>query len=88
MDPLEVQQFVPTPQNNEGMLPSKPSSITCTNIFEDIWIAHINLGYLRTSYRVQIPKFHTLGSKQGIEVELYEHIRTTSMLQLATKYSV
>jgi hypothetical protein len=27
-DPPEVQQFVPSPQKNEGMLPSKPISAT------------------------------------------------------------
>jgi hypothetical protein len=26
--PLEVQQFVPSPQNNEGMLPLRPSFAT------------------------------------------------------------
>jgi hypothetical protein len=88
LDPLEVQQSIPTPLNNEGMLPSRSSSITCTNIFGEIWTTHINLGSLGTSSRGQTPRFHTPRSEQGIETKLDEHIRTTSVFQQATEYSV
>jgi hypothetical protein len=36
LDSPKVQQSIPIPQNNEGMLPSKPSSTTGTNIFGEI----------------------------------------------------
>jgi hypothetical protein len=44
-----VQQFVLVPQNNEGMLPSRPSSAVGTNIFREIWIAHRSLSSLGIS---------------------------------------
>jgi hypothetical protein len=36
LDPLKVQQSILVPQNNEGMLLSKPSSTTSTNVFGEI----------------------------------------------------
>jgi len=49
LDPPEVQQSIPIPQNNEGMLPSRPSSTIGTNIFGEIWIACRSLGSSNTS---------------------------------------
>jgi hypothetical protein len=49
LDPPEVQQSIPVPQNNEGMLSSRSSSTTCTNVFREIWIAHKSLGPSSTS---------------------------------------
>jgi hypothetical protein len=45
-----VQQFVLVPQNNEGMLLSRPSSTIGTNIFREIWTTH-SLGSLGISSR-------------------------------------
>ncbi len=39
----KVQQSIPTPKNNEGMLLSRPNFKTCTNAFGEIWITHISL---------------------------------------------
>jgi hypothetical protein len=61
LDPPEVQQFIPIPQNNEGMLPSRPSSTIGTNIFGEIWITHRSLGSSNTSSMGEAPRFHTLG---------------------------
>jgi hypothetical protein len=36
MDPPEVQQYVQVPQNNEGMLPLRPSFAISTNVFGNI----------------------------------------------------
>jgi hypothetical protein len=44
VDPPEVQQVVPIPQNNEGMLPSSPSSIIGTKVFREIWTTQKSLG--------------------------------------------
>ncbi len=82
-----MQQSAPIPQNNEDMLPSRPSSAIGTNIFGDIWISHKILGYFDISSRGQTPRFHTLRSIQGLEVEMDEHRRTTNMFQHATKYN-
>jgi hypothetical protein len=85
LDPLEVQQCVPSLQkNNEGMLPSKPSFTTSTNVFGEIWIAHKNLGSSCTSSKGQTPRFHTPGFVQGIEAKLDEHKRVASMFQQVT----
>jgi len=82
-----VQQYALIPQNNEDMLPSRPSFAIGTNIFGDIWISHKSLDYFDISSRGQTPRFHTLGSIQGLEIEMDEHRRTTSMFQHATKYN-
>jgi hypothetical protein len=66
-DPLEVQQYVPPPHNNEGMLPSKPSFATCMNVLGEILTTHKSLGSLGTTSRDQTPRFHTPGSMQGIK---------------------
>jgi hypothetical protein len=85
LDPLEVQQCVPSLQkNNEGMLPSKPSFTTSTNVFGEIWIAHKNLGSSCTSSKGQTPRFHTPRFVQGIEAKLDEHKRAASMFQQVT----
>jgi len=88
LDPSKVQQYVPVPQNNEGMLPSRPSSTIGTNVFREIWIAHRSLSSLGTSSRGQTPRFHTPRSMQGVEVNLDEHKKTTSMFQQVAKYNV
>jgi hypothetical protein len=36
MDPPKIQQYVLVPQNNEGMLFSRPSYATRANIFGEI----------------------------------------------------
>jgi hypothetical protein len=33
LDPPKVQQFVPSPWNNESMMPSRPSYVTTMNVF-------------------------------------------------------
>ncbi len=78
-DPLEVQQYVPSPQKNEGMLPLRPTSATCMNVFGEISTAHRSLGSLGTSSKGQTPRFHTLGSVQRIEVRLDEHRKVATM---------
>ncbi len=55
------------------MLPSKPSFITCMNVFGEIQTTHRNLGSLGISSQCQTPRFHTPRSMQGIKVELDEH---------------
>ncbi len=82
-----MQQFVLIPQNNEGMLPSRPNSAIETNIFGDIWTSHKSLGSSYIGYRGQtLSWFHTLGSLQGLEVKLDECRKTTSMCQHVAKY--
>jgi hypothetical protein len=88
LDPPEIQQSIPIPQNNEGMLPSRPSSTIGTNVFGEIWTTHRNLGSLGTSSRGQTPRFHTLKSVQGIEIRLDEHKRIANMFQQAAQYNV
>jgi hypothetical protein len=66
------------------MLPSRPSFTISTNVFGEIWTAHISIGSLGTSSRGQTPRFHTPGSVQKIEAKLDQHRRTTSMFQQAT----
>jgi len=73
LDPSKVQQYVPVPHNNEGMLPSRPSFTIGTNVFREIWTAHISLSSLGTSSRGQTPRFHTPRFMQGLEVDLDEH---------------
>jgi hypothetical protein len=70
------------------MLPSIPSSTTCMNVFRKVWIACKSLGSSGISSRGQTPRFHTLGSMQGIEVELDELKRTITMFQHVVKYNV
>ncbi len=70
------------------MLPLRPSSATCMNVFGEIQITHRSLGSLNTSSKGQTPRFHTLRSVQRIEVKLDEHRRVTSMFQQAAKYNV
>jgi hypothetical protein len=77
----DEQQLVPISQSCEGLLPSRPSSTTWTNIFGDIWTSHKSLGSSDTSSNKQTPKFHTPRSVQGLEVELDEHRRVASMIQ-------
>ncbi len=70
------------------MLPSRPSSVISMNIFGEVWTTHKNLNSLGTSSRGQTPRFHTPRFVQGIEVELDEHIITSTMFQQAVKYNV
>jgi hypothetical protein len=51
LGPLEVQQFVLAQHNNEGMLPLRLSYVIGINVFGEIWIAHMNLGFSGTSSR-------------------------------------
>jgi hypothetical protein len=44
-----VQQSIPSPLNNEGMLPSKPSYAIDMNVFGEVWTTHKSLGSLGTS---------------------------------------
>jgi len=46
---IQVQQFVPSPQNNEGMLLSKPSFATRMKGLGEIWTTHMILDSLSTS---------------------------------------
>jgi hypothetical protein len=69
------------------MLPSRPSSTIGTNTFGEIWTSYKSLGSLSTSSRGQTPRFHTQGSMQGLEVDLDEHRKATSMFQHVAKYS-
>jgi hypothetical protein len=63
------------------MLPSRPSSTTSMNVFGGVWIAHINLGSLGTSSKGQTPRFNIPRSVQGLELELDEHRRATTMFR-------
>ncbi len=56
-----MKQSIPIPQNNEGMLLSRPSSTIGINIFGEIQTTHRSLGYSSTSSMGQTPRFHTLG---------------------------
>ncbi len=80
-----MQQSIPIPQNNEGMLPSIPSFAIGTNIFKEIWIAHRSLGFLGISSRGQTPRFHTPKYVQGLEVDLDEHRKATTMFPIGNK---
>ncbi len=75
------------PQSYEHMLLSRPSSATGTNIFGNIWTSHISLGCLDTNSKGRTPRFHTLGSIQGLEAKLDEHRRVATMFQHTTKYN-
>jgi hypothetical protein len=44
--------------------------------------------FIRSSSRGQTPRFHTPRFVQGIEIELDEHIRTSTMFQQVVKYNV
>jgi hypothetical protein len=70
------------------MLPSRPISTTCMNIFGEVWIAHRSLGSLGTSSKAQTLRFNTPRSMQGLEAELHEHIRAITMFKHAVEYSV
>jgi hypothetical protein len=50
-------------------------------MFGEIWIAHKSLGSSSISSKGQTPRFHTLGSMQGLEVDLDEHKIVASMFQ-------
>jgi hypothetical protein len=76
-----VQQFILIPQNNEGMLPSRPTFAIGTNIFREIWIAHRSLGFLGINSRGQTPRFHTPKYVRGLEADLDEHKKATTMFQ-------
>jgi hypothetical protein len=67
------------------MLPLKPISTTSMNVFREVWIAHRSLGLSSTSSRGHTPRLHTLRFVQGIELELDEHKKTTTMFQQAAK---
>jgi hypothetical protein len=56
------------------------------NVFGEVWTAHKSLGSLSTSSKGQTPKFHTPRFMQGMEVELDEHKKTTTMFQQVDKY--
>ncbi len=87
-DPPKVQQSVPSPQKNEGMLSSRPSFATCMNVFGEVWTTHKNLGSSSTSSKGQTPRFHTLRFVQGMETKLDEHKKATTMFQQVIKYNV
>ncbi len=61
------------------MLPSRPSSATSTNVFEEIQTTHRSLGFSSISSKGQTPRFHTSESVQGSEVDLDEHRKNASM---------
>jgi hypothetical protein len=63
------------------MLHSRLSYATSTNVFGEIWTAHRDLGSSSISSKGQTPRFHTLGSVKGLEANLDEHRRATSMFQ-------
>ncbi len=48
-DPPKVLQSIPSPQKNEGMLPSKLNSIIGMNVFREVWTTHKSLGSSSTS---------------------------------------
>ncbi len=58
------------------------------NIFGEVRIAHKSLSSSGISSKGQIPRFHTLGFVQGMEVELDEHRKIATMFQHASKYNV
>ncbi len=58
------------------------------NVFGEAWTAHKSLGSLGTSSRGQTPRFHTLRSMQGIEIEQDEHRRVLIMFQQVAEYNV
>ncbi len=70
------------------LLPSRPSSATSTNVFEEIWTTHRSLGSLSINSKGQTPKFHTSKFVQGLEVDLVEHRKIANMFQHIAKYSV
>jgi hypothetical protein len=88
LDPLEVQQYVPVPQNNESMLPSRPSFVTRTNIFGEIWTTHNNLGFSCISSKSQTFRFHTPRFMQKLEANLDEHKKVAGMFQHVAEYNV
>ncbi len=69
------------------MLPSRASSTTCTNVFGDTQTTHKSLRPSCINSKGEIPKFHTPEFVRGLEANLDEHKRVTSMFQQATKYS-
>ncbi len=81
LDSPKVQQSIPVPQNNKGMLPSRPSFAIGTNIFKEIWTAHRSLGSLSISSKRQTLRFHTPKFVQGLEVDLDEHRKVAIMFQ-------
>jgi len=58
------------------------------NVFGKVWITHKNLGSFGISFGGQTPRFHTPRFVQGIEVELDERKRASTMFQQATKCNV
>jgi len=70
------------------MLPSRPSSTTCMNVFGEVWTAHKSLGSSCTSSKGQTLRVNTPRSMQGLKVELDEHKKTTTMFQHAMEYNV
>ncbi len=70
------------------MLPSRPSFVTCINVFGEVQTAHMNLGSSCISSRDQIPGFHTPGFVQGVEAKLNEHRRIAIMFQQVVEYDV
>ncbi len=65
---LEVQQFIPSPQNNEGMLPLRPSSTTRMNVFGKVWTTCRSLDSSGTSSKGQTPRFNTPRFVQGSRI--------------------
>jgi hypothetical protein len=88
MDPPKVQKYVIVPQIMKVCYFQDQVLQQRTNIFGEIWTAHRSLGFLGISSRRQIPRFHTPKSKQGLEINLDEHKRVTTMFQHVTKYYV
>ncbi len=50
------------------MLPLRPSSATCMNIFGKLWTPNRSLGSSSISSIGQTPRIHTPGFVQGINV--------------------
>ncbi len=63
------------------MLPLKPNSTIKTNIFGDIWTSQKTVGSSNTNSMKQTPRFHTPRFIQGLEANLDEHRKVTSMFQ-------
>ncbi len=70
------------------MLPSRPSFVTRTNIFGEIWTTHNNLGFSCISSKSQTFRFHTPRFMQKLEANLDEHKKVAGMFQHVAEYNV
>ncbi len=68
------------------MMPSRPSFTTRMNVFGKVQTTHKSLNSSSTSFKGQILKFNTPRSVQGVEAQLDEHKRTTTMFKHVVKY--